>query len=223
MNIDFIGSPNYMPGRQGTKIDRIVIHWANGTLQATDQTFQDVKRQTSAHYGVEDGVIHRYVEEEDTAYHSGDWPMNLRSIGIEHSAQPGREASETTYQTSAQLIRDICDRYSIPMDRAHIIKHSEVTPTQCPGTVDIDRLIALAKEGKDMTTQEATAVLDSFFWNFVGRKVKPSELEEYVPYFVAGLPDKFFKKAKDFSEVKLGSSDTKLNQAKDLAKQIQGL
>jgi hypothetical protein len=59
-----------------------------------------------------------------------------------------------------------------------------------------------------MTKQEAVAILDSFFWNFVGetdgkkgRKVKESELEEYVPYFLAGTPDKFFKKAAAFDEV----------------------
>jgi hypothetical protein len=221
MNIDFIGSPNYMPGRQGTKIDRVVVHWADGTLQAADQTFQDIKRQTSAHYGVEEGVIHRYVEEEDTAYHSGNWPMNLRSIGIEHSAQPGRDATDLTYQSSAQLIADVCYRNNIPIDREHILKHSEVIPTECPGTIDVDKLIALAKEEKSMTVQDATAVLDSFFWNFVGRKVKDSELAEYVPYFVSGLPDKFFKKAKDFDEVK--QLDPKLSKAKDLAAQIQGL
>ena len=59
-----------------------------------------------------------------------------------------------------------------------------------------------------MTKQEAVAILDSYFWTHVGRKVKDSELNEYVPYFLEGLPDKFFKKAIGFGEVKqtLGAS-----------------
>lgn len=145
MNITWVGSPNYTNGRNGTTIDRIVIHWADGTLATADQVFQDTTRDTSAHYGIEDNEVHQYVREENTAYHSGDWPMNLRSIGIEHSAQPGRDASDLTYHTSAELIAGLSQKYSIPLDREHIIKHCEVVPTQCPGTIDIDKIISLAQ------------------------------------------------------------------------------
>lgn len=151
----FIGSPNCTIGRSNTTIDRIVIHWADGDLASTDQVFQDTIRDTSAHYGIEDNTIHQYVEEANTAYHSGEWNMNLRSIGIEHSAQPGRDASEATYETSAQLIAGICSRYGIPLDREHIIKHNQVVPTECPGTIDIDKLINLA--GGNMEVVHATA------------------------------------------------------------------
>lgn len=72
--------------------------------------------------------------------------MNQRSIGIEHDATTEHVASEETYKTSAELIADICRRYAIPLDREHIIKHSEVKATQCPGTLDIDRLIRMATE-----------------------------------------------------------------------------
>jgi hypothetical protein len=58
------------------------------------------------------------------------------------------------------------------------------------------------KEGASMTTEEATAVLDSFYGRFTGRKVKNSELSEYIPYLVGGEPDKFFSKAWQFDEVK---------------------
>lgn len=57
-------------------------------------------------------------------------------------------------------------------------------------------------EGANMTTREATAILDAYYWSHTGRKVKNSELDEYVPYFVGGEPAKFFTKAAQFDEVK---------------------
>lgn len=135
-------SPNQDGNRSA--IDRIVIHWMNGTLASADAVFSKPSG-TSAHYGIENDQVHQYVAENKVAYHAGNYYMNQRSIGIEHSADPSRPASEATYQTSAQLVREISKRYNIPLDRAHIIKHSEVVPTQCCGTVDIDKIINLAK------------------------------------------------------------------------------
>lgn len=149
----WIGSPNYNTGR--VKIDRIVIHWMVGTLSSTDNVFQLVGG-VSAHYGIEGTKVHQYVQESHTAFHAGDGNMNLRSIGIEHSAAPGRDATPTTLETSAKLIADICKRYQIPCDRAHILKHSEVSGTQCPGTIPIDSLVKRANEilkGDDMADE----------------------------------------------------------------------
>lgn len=143
---DWIGSPNYTQGRQGSGIDHIVIHWMVGTLASTDAVFQDTNRGTSAHYGVQDNTVHQYVRDTDTAYHAGTWPMNIRSIGIEHSAAPGRDASPQTIETSAQLIAAKCSEFGIPCDRGHIIKHSEVIATACPGTIPIDALVARAAQ-----------------------------------------------------------------------------
>lgn len=143
MTIKWIGSPNFDTNRK--PIDRVVIHWMAGTLAGTDAQFQKKTPGSSAHYGIEDRNIHQYVKEENVAYHAGNYAMNQRSIGIEHSAAPDRLASEETYQTSAELVADICKRYSIPLDRTHILKHSEIKPTQCPGTIDLDKIIQLAK------------------------------------------------------------------------------
>lgn len=175
MNVDFIGSPNYTQGREGNTIDRIVVHWMDGALVDADRVFQDVAHQTSAHYGVEDGVIHKYVDEANTAYHAGDWAMNLRSIGIEHSAQPERDASDLTYQTSAKLIADICARYNVLLDREHIIKHSEVISTQCPGTIDIDKLINLAKGG---TMQADEDFVKQAYWTGLHRNYDQGQVTD---------------------------------------------
>jgi len=142
--ITWIGSPNYTGGRSA-KIDRIIIHWMAGTLAATDAVFQDSKRKTSAHYGIEDNNIHQYVNEGDTAWHAGVSSMNSRSIGIEHSAAPGREATTSTIDNSAALVARIAKEYGIPLDRQHVIKHSEVPyATQCSGTIPIDEIVSKA-------------------------------------------------------------------------------
>lgn len=136
-------SPNKDSNR--VKIDTIVIHWIVGNLAAADAVFAK-PASTSAHYGVEDNNVHQYVPENMVAYHAGNYVVNQRSIGIEHSAAPDRPASNQTYETSGQLIAEIAKRNNIPLDRAHIKGHKEIVSTQCPGTMDIDRLISIAKK-----------------------------------------------------------------------------
>ena len=135
-------SPNHDGNRK--PIDRIVIHWIVGSLAMADGIFAK-PNSTSSHYGVENDQVHQYVQENKVAYHAGNYLMNQRSIGIEHSAAPDRPASDSTYKTSGELIAQIAKRHNIPLDRAHILRHSEVIETKCCGTVDVDRLIQIAK------------------------------------------------------------------------------
>lgn len=153
MTIKWIGSPNFdTHGRK--KIIQVVIHWFgsnDSTLASTDSWFQRPGGQ-SAHYGIEDDKIHQYVKEEHTAYAVGNLSRNQETISIEHSANLSREASEETLKTSGELVRDICLRRNIPIDRAHIIGHKEIKATQCPGTVNIDKIINYAKQGAAQST-----------------------------------------------------------------------
>lgn len=139
---------NFMVGRSGQKIEYIVCHWIVGSLASADATFQNKDRIASATYGVGGKAVHQYVRDEDTAYANGNWQSNLRSISIEHEGGPNLPISDATYETSAQLIAEKSKQYNIPLDRAHIRKHNEVSDkaTQCPGTLDLDRLINRAKE-----------------------------------------------------------------------------
>jgi N-acetylmuramoyl-L-alanine amidase CwlA len=73
------------------------------------------------------------------AWHSGNWDENQRSIGIEHSAQPGRDATAATIATSVDLIVTLCRRHNISPDR--IYPHSRFTATQCPGTLPVQQII----------------------------------------------------------------------------------
>ncbi len=130
---------NYTAGRDGTTVDRIVIHYIVGTLAAADVTFASSSSGVSAHYGIGEGALHQYVSEQNTAWHAGDFPMNQRSIGIEHSADPNRAPSSSTYNTSIELCAKICKTYGLN-PQTQIIPHSSVVSTACPGTVDLQRI-----------------------------------------------------------------------------------
>jgi len=149
MDIKWVGCDpsNYTKGRQGNDVKRLVVHWVVGTLESADATFANPQRNASAHYGIGDNDIHRYVKDEDTAWHCGDWLWNLKTIGIEHEGGPNLPISEDTYKSSAMLIKNLCTKYNIPIDREHITGHSDYVATQCPGTFDIDKVIKLAKGG----------------------------------------------------------------------------
>lgn len=166
MQIVFKGSPNYNKGRSGQKIQKIVIHWFGlGTLESANTRFQNPASQVSAHFGVSQGRVWQWVKEEDTAWHSGNLNVNRTSIGIEHDAgiQPPHDLSDIDYNTSAQLLAYISKKYNIPLNRQTVIKHSEVKATQCPGTIDLDKLIRLANS--IMNPVHKLLVIDQFVPN----------------------------------------------------------
>lgn len=156
--------PNLMNSDNNrTKIDRIVIHHNATTSDSVARAtwYVSTGKGTSAHYQVTPDKIWGCVGEESVAYHAGNYSMNQRSIGIEHlnnTGAPTWTIAEATYQNSAKLIADIATRYNIPIDRQHIIKHGEVSSTACPGGIDIDRLVSLAKQ---YATKGTTAVKKS--------------------------------------------------------------
>lgn len=161
MQITFKGSPNY--GTNRTATDRIVIHWfGGGTLSSANTRFQNAANQVSAHYGISDETVWQWVKEEHVAWHCGNLTMNRRSIGIEHDATPDRPATDKTYYTAARLLADIAKRHGIPLDRTHVIKHSEVKATQCCGTLDIDRIIREARAFQEV--DEANAQPAEHIW-----------------------------------------------------------
>lgn len=141
MNIIQVPAYFFTAGRDGNPVTGITVHWMDGTMASADATFTGGSRQASAHYGVEDGTVHQYVQERDTAWACGNWAANLDTVSIEHSAQPGRDATDATYQTSGQLIADICTRHGITPGPGTIRPHHDFTSTSCPGTLDVDRLI----------------------------------------------------------------------------------
>jgi len=142
-NIEFtIADGNFDTTRK--PIDRIIIHTTVSSAQSAIAHFGDPNAQVSAHYIVGlDGKIYHGLEETYTAYHAGNYAMNQRSIGIEHEDNGDYNGvrPDALYTTSAKLVRDICNFYNIPIDRQHILKHSEVKATGCPDALDIDRIV----------------------------------------------------------------------------------
>ena len=137
-------------------IDRVIIHTMDGTWQAAAARFDNPISIVSAHYGVKlDGTLIHWLEETFTAYHSGSYSMNQRSIGIEH--EDGGDYNgvrpDVLYTMSAKLVRDICTFYNIPIDRQHILKHSEIIATGCPDALDIDRIVREAQTNAPISDQ----------------------------------------------------------------------
>lgn len=161
MNIIEKKSPNFWSGRKGYRPEAVVIHIMDGTLVGTDSWFANTTSQVSAHYGIgKNGEVHQYVQENDAAWHAGrvDAPVwklikpninpNLYTIGIEHEGKPDDVWTDAMKQSSATLIREICQRWQIPIDRDHIVGHFEIFSKKpnCPATKKriLDELVALA-------------------------------------------------------------------------------
>ena len=124
-------SANYSAGRGGRSVRYIVIHDTEGSYSGAISWFQNPSASVSAHYVIRssDGQITQMVAEGHTAWHAGNFDYNQQAIGIEHEGfarDPSRWYTEAMYQASAELVRHLCTKYGIPMDREHIIAHSEV-------------------------------------------------------------------------------------------------
>lgn len=163
MSIVEIPSPNFTAGRNGFMPIAVVIHIMEGTLTGTDGWFQNPASQVSAHYGIgKTGDVHQYVKEADSAWHAGrvsapTWKLikttgdtfinpNYYTIGIEHEGDEESEWPDAMYKASADMIKSVCLRWNVPLDRDHIIGHHEIYAFKtCPGhKVDLNKLIALA-------------------------------------------------------------------------------
>ena len=141
MTLTQLSSPCYEIGREGHQLTDIVLHWMDGTLADADARFRVLGNQVSAHYGIEDGVEHQYVQTGNTAWHAGTHAENLVSVGIEHSAAPDRPASSATIATSvARIVTLIQTNSGLSPDR--IYGHSRFVPTQCPGTLPLTSIIS---------------------------------------------------------------------------------
>jgi hypothetical protein len=158
------GSDQNAPGYSRLPIDHVVIHH-NATMNknvALSTWLTTGPAQTSAHYEVTPTEIIGCVEEERSAWHAGTSNMNRRSIGIEHlnsTLGPKWEVAEATLKNSARLCADICKRYGIPIDSAHIIPHKAVVSTACPGGINMAHYIDLVKQaaGQPVTASAAVA------------------------------------------------------------------
>jgi N-acetyl-anhydromuramyl-L-alanine amidase AmpD len=87
-------------------------------------------------YGV--NKVYQWVEEKDMAWGNGrvDNPTwkgikpnanpNLYTISIEHEGKSGHFWTGDQYNATAQLVKEIAQRWNIPLDADHVIVHSEI-------------------------------------------------------------------------------------------------
>ena len=135
-------------------INRVIIHIAEGYYEGTIEWCKTKSSNVSAHYVVRsrDGAVAQLVRNEDIAWHAGVWKYNQHSIGIEHEgfADDGAWYTDEMFRGSARLTAWCCKRHRIPVDRNHIIGHTEVpgVTKTCPGRPWIrnwDRYIKLVR------------------------------------------------------------------------------
>jgi N-acetyl-anhydromuramyl-L-alanine amidase AmpD len=220
MEVKWIGSPNYgypdgTQGRNGYRPIGVVLHIAEGTLAGCDAWFNSPNNPgSSTHYCIgKNGAIHQYVEESDAAWGNGQvkqptWPLlkegvnpNLYTISIEHEGYTGEPWTEEMYQADVWLVRQICERWEIAIDRDHIIGHyriDSVNRARCPGTgLPWDRLLADLKrpapiEDQVRKLQQQVAELQAKLAS-IGRLVKTTDsaqvylLKEDVLYPIANV------------------------------------
>ena len=150
---------NFRPASR-TSASRVVIHITDGsTTSGTVSWFKDPRAGVSAHYVVgRDGEVVQMVKHSDVAFHAHG--ANGDSIGIEHvaRARPSTPPTETEYGASAALVRWLCDSFAIPLDREHILGHSEADPSTahkaCPNSVwDWDYFMGMVTSGASSTKQ----------------------------------------------------------------------
>lgn len=110
-------------------VDRVVVHVTQGDYGSAVAAFRDPGHRAAAHYIVRgDGRVTQLVRELDVAFHAGNREYNERSVGIEHEGFVDRpeDFTDALYAASARLAAAVCRRYRIPVDREHLIGHSEV-------------------------------------------------------------------------------------------------
>jgi N-acetyl-anhydromuramyl-L-alanine amidase AmpD len=161
VRIEHRSSPNFTPGRDGHVPLGVVLHTTVGSAGSATAWFGDVRSGVSAHFLVGlDGAVSTFVDEADTARHAGrvlrptapflapEVDPNLITIGIEFvdDGDPhGVTRPDAQYETGAELLWALCLRWSIPLDRDHVVGHREVFAAKtCPGNLDIDRLLGRA-------------------------------------------------------------------------------
>jgi N-acetyl-anhydromuramyl-L-alanine amidase AmpD len=121
--------------RTARTINDIVIHDTEGAFVGSVRHLQDAGVDGSAHFVVSrTGQIVQLVPVTSVAWHSGNAWWNLHSIGIEHVGFVNRNIyTDAEYRASAELVAYLAHRWTIPIDRKHIIGHAEVPDPNHPG------------------------------------------------------------------------------------------
>jgi N-acetyl-anhydromuramyl-L-alanine amidase AmpD len=121
--------------RKESAIRFIVIHVSEGSFAGTVSWLRDPHAHSSANFVVSrEGRVQELVPLHDIAWHAGNWAYNVRSVGIENEGYTDDPAGfpVSEYRATARLAAVIARRALIPIDRRHIIGHSQVPDPNDP-------------------------------------------------------------------------------------------
>lgn len=126
---EFIASPNYN-SREGTTIDKIVLHNTEGTFDSALTTLRSPSAEVSAHLLLDrDGRMVRLVRDEHKAWHAT--VANRASLGIEIVAHQGALGmTEIQEKKVLQQIKYWMKKYNIKANNIGI--HRWYSSTDCP-------------------------------------------------------------------------------------------
>ena len=149
-DVNLILTKHFTEGREGRRINKIVVHHNAGSFTAQQVYNIWQSREASAHYQVEtSGRIAQLVWDSNTAWHTGLWEANLTSIGIEHanSSTSTSPLTAETIEAGAHLVAALCKHYGLgrPQWLVNVFPHQHFTSTQCPGH------LATTQRGQYMT------------------------------------------------------------------------
>lgn len=103
-------SSNYSEANRETELDIrwYIVHTSQATYETTIDIFQDPNSNVSAHYVLDNNTGNgtQMVNEEDIAWHAGNWPYNQHSLGVEHEGFYGEtNFTDALYKTSASIVQ----------------------------------------------------------------------------------------------------------------------
>lgn len=125
----------------------LVIHYVGAVSTALNNAnyFENVNRNASANYFVDDNDIYQVVKDSDVAWHCGDKLKagnggayynkctNYNSIGIEMCCYDNNgtlDISNKTIENTIELVKYLMNKYNIPLE--NVIRHYDVTNKICP-------------------------------------------------------------------------------------------
>jgi hypothetical protein len=125
-------------------------------------------RGGSIHYAIgNDGTIGYGVDENNVAWHAGNWPVNQKSIGIEtsNSAVGGDwPVSSAAFNALVKLVADIAKRNNMGtlVSGKNIGYHSMYASTSCPGPYLKKKFNSLIKMANDINKKPTPKPTDKF-------------------------------------------------------------
>jgi N-acetyl-anhydromuramyl-L-alanine amidase AmpD len=121
--------------RKPAAVRFVVIHVTEGSFLGTVSWLRDPRSHASVNFVVSrTGAVQKLVPLHDIAWHAGNWAVNKRSIGIENEGYTKDPAGFplAEYKAAATIAGRVARQSLIPIDRRHIIGHSEVPDPNDP-------------------------------------------------------------------------------------------